>query len=468
MNQFLSKAILISSMFFIFSCKPESSQSKKTTSQAKSKQLAAANSSGKGAIAGQKSLASNFVNSDLALNTDQSTADCQPEVLQGWKCLYTSVTTTEGKTYKIAIKWSRPVIDSVGTVLLAVGGSGRGESRLDPPSKAMMDELDKLDNIRVIQLEFIDQPTSTNTWGGYFHHFGGYKSAGLAFKESLDLILAKGLVKGSFLNYMGGSNGSTVIAYAMSHYGVDQYFDRVVFQMGPFLPDLAHACDPGSASSFYLNTPDQQRSVFSLINYWNYGDANKSVCDHLDNDRTSILKGANSSFPNTHLHVIVGAKEVTDGFGAWILASNLEWYNGIQAKSKNRIIRPDMAHNNSYQDMRRYLRLAPHEVALEDAVANCTEKKGTFQSNGQTVEWLCKDCNQTVAPPADPAHGTWNYQGSGCYHRVLNAANHCSSGQFCSNGKVTQWTCHCGVMASPWVSQGQECYHKATTNSCSN
>ncbi len=45
-----------------------------------------------------------------------------------------------------------------------------------------------------------------------------------------------------------------------------------------------------------------------------------------------------------------------------MLASNLEWYNGIEAKSKSRLIRPNMAHNNSYEDMRRFLKLGPDDI----------------------------------------------------------------------------------------------------------
>lgn len=451
---------ILLAMFVLVSCVADNKSSIKKTSDKSSLKMSS--------ITGSTSIAPSYVNEANANSADVSTPNCTHEVMKGWKCLITSVTTSENLEYKVAIKWNRPLISSVGTVLLAVGGAGVGESRLDPPSKKFIDELDEIDHIRTIEIEFIDPPNSTNSWGGYFAHFGSYKSASLAFVSALELVLEKGLVKGSFLNYMGGSNGSTVVAYAMSHHGIDRYFDRVVFQMGPFLPDLNNACDPKSASSFYINNPEQQKSVFSLINYWNYGDAAKNVCNYLSNDRTSILKNGKSSFPNTQLHVVIGAKEETEGFGKWILASNLEWYNGIHAKTKSRIIRPNMGHNNSYEDMRRYLKLKPNEVAVEETPTSaCTsDSKGTFPNGQDTVEWLCRGCQQNTPPPSDSLGGPWMDQGNSCYHRVLHKAKTCSNGTFCANKRVILWSCDCGQMDSSWNSQGNNCYHKASTASC--
>ncbi len=376
---------------------------------------------------------------------------------------------------------------------MAVGGGGAGDSMLDLTFKTIINELDQIDEVRMIMIEFLDAPDANNAWGGYWKHFGGYKSASLAFMGSLDIILASGIIKGEFLNYMGGSNASTIAAHAMAFHGADQFFDRVIFHMGPFLPSLANACDPNSASSFYQNTPEQQKSVFSLLNAWNYGSADRHVCDNLNNDRSSIQVGGKNIFPNTQVHVVVGAKEVTQGFGSWILTSNLEWYNNIQAKSKSRIVRPNMAHNTSFEDLRRYMRLSAGEVAAEDtdvaptpspATTTCSQdSRGTFLSGSTTIEWICRGCGQSGPPPQNSAGGAWGAQGNNCYHRALNnitgapptavtpapSAPQCkSSGQFCANNQIVMWTCECsGSLDSSWKPQtGGACFHKGTTSAC--
>lgn len=424
------------------------------------------------AIVGPTSVAPEFVNPQIAANSDATTPDCTLDVMAGWKCLNTTITTAEGNTFKVAIKWNRPNKTSVGTVLLAVGGSGMGESRQDPPSKQFMDELDSLDNIRTIELEFTDAPTGSSPWGGYFSHVGGYRSAGYAMTSAIELILSKGLVVGNFLNYMGGSNGSTVFAYAMAKMGIDRYFDRIVFQMGPFLPDLDKACAVAGDQSFTLSTLQQQQSIAELLNLWTFGDKNKSVCSNNfgGTDVNSILKGGRNRFPNSHIHVIIGAKEETIGYGKWILASNLAWYNGIEAKSKSRIIRPNMGHNNSYEDMRRYLKLRPDETPEEaaDPSMNCSaDSQGTFPADGGTVQWYCNGCGKTTAPASDLLGLAWNSVGGNCFHRKLNpTAPQCSSGQFCANGNIILWNCGCAKMDATWIDQGSTCYHKATPNSC--
>lgn len=355
-----------------------------------------------------------LVNENLSNQRDLQSASCSDSDLAGWKCVDTTVMTDEGQSYRIRVKWSRPGVVSRGSVLIAVGGAGTGESRKDPPSKLMMDNLANLDSVRVIQLEFIDDPLAAAPWGGYWKHAGGYRSAGAAFDVSLKWIIQNSIVRGQFLNYLGGSNGSMVAAYAMSHFGADQFFDRVVFQMGPFLPSLAHACTRGSGSEFYLNAGDFLTTVFSLINLWRFGNSNQNVCENFSEDRISIL-GNNRNFKTTHVHVIVGALESEYGFGPWILASNLEWYNSISARTKERIVRPEMAHNNSYKDMRRYLKLGANDMPGADQ--DCIDDQGTFcAADGKLTEFNCRGCAQILPPTANPNLG-WVDVGGRCFHR---------------------------------------------------
>lgn len=359
-----------------------------------------------------------IANQALTLAMDQQTANCTVDVLIGWKCIDQNITTDEGKSYKIRVKWSRPGIESKGSVLMAVGGAGFGESRQDPPSRLVMDRLSNEDQLRIIELEFIDEPGAAAPWGGYWAHIGGYRSAGAAFNSAFTWIIRNHIVAGKFLNYLGGSNASTVAAYAMSNYGIDKYFDRVVFQMGPFLPSLQNACNPNSTSSIFLNPPDLQNKVFDLLNLWTFGDKGRSICGASEADRISIL-GSRRSFPTTHVHVIMGDLEERLGFGRWILASNLEWYQSISARSKERILRPEMAHNNSYKDMRRFLNLSPDQTAKADT--DCIDSEGQFCGSGKVIRYNCRGCAQILAPTVDPLV-PWVNIGGGCFHLPTEVA----------------------------------------------
>lgn len=423
-----------------------------------------------------------LVNVNQAQQIDKATPDCTEAVLKGWKCLVTTITNLEGQAYMVGIRWSRPNVDSTGSVIMAVGGAGVGESRNDPPSKLMMDRITEVDKLRYIEIEFLDTKSAApNNWGGYFVHAGGYRSAGSAFAAVIEFVVSQQIVRGQFLNYLGGSNGSTVAAYAMSHFGIDKYFDRVVFQMGPFLPRLSSACDPNSASSFKLNTLDQQNSVRSLIGSWRYDDVNRDVCSDMSDDRLSIL-GTSLNFPNTHVHVIIGGLEEFNGFGKWIFNSNLEWYNSISAKSKNRIIRAEMSHQNSYKDMRRYLKLSPSETAIDDN--DYVDQETQICVSNKIIKRNCRASAQITAPTGD-TRVPWASIGNNCFElkteiscgsstqipRVVTvvsptpAAPVCqnNSGQFVDPSQRTiQYVCSCGIMpaGSGWVAQPDGCFHR--------
>ncbi len=173
-----------------------------------------------------------------------------------------------------------------------------------------------------------------------------------------------------------------------------------------------------SSSSFHLSNDKQYTEMQNFLSRWLFQDSSKKVCDSsfADSLRLPVLMSdvgrsfevvkasvnslavnggkvfvdpgptTKTNYPNTIIHVIMGQKESTDGFGNWILASNLEWYNAITAKSKERLIRPTMAHTYSYEDMRRFLKLGSNEKP-DRTLEQC--KTGTRESNGNQVQFSC-------------------------------------------------------------------------------
>ncbi len=406
--------------------------------------------------------------------TDQSTPNCTNPSEVGYKCLDHVIRTSEGKNYKVRILWNRPMVESRGSVIIGSGGTSAGKLLADPPHRLIHDRLDAEDQVRSIFIEFVDDATDPNEpfSGGIWANAGGYASAGRAFNDTVRYVIDQKITRGTFLNYSGASNGSMLMAHAMSHFALDQYFSRVLLQMGPSMPSLAEACDRSNPASIYAaNTPDQQAFLFRLFNLWSSGLKRTSICADIGNDRMSIL-GARRSYPGTHVHVIMGGLEGKVGLGNFGPRSNLIWMNRISAKSKMRIDRPDMAHNYPYSDMRRFLRLGPDDQPQADK--DCIDNVREVCENGYVTQYNERGCLQTLPPTLDP---DVKWQKIGDYAFKLQTAKACntpgseltckSTGQFVneSSGYYTKFACDCpgNKDMSGWTQVSATCYHQPTS-----
>lgn len=352
---------------------------------------------------------------------DPSAEDCTEAYLKGWKCLSTTVSNDENKVYKIRLSWNRPNMPSRGTAIVVSGAESKVNLLEEAPFRNVLNKLSELDSVRTISLQFIDDPNPGSDWGGCWVHGGGYRSAGSAFNSAiLKIINELKLKRGSFLNYLGGSNGTILMAYAISHYGLDQFFDRLVLQMGPILPSLSEACNSQNPASFYINTQEQQNFLFGLFNAWNSGQrSGPSICAPNSEDRMSIL-GPKTSYLNTHVHVIMGALEGSWGLGDFMLKSNKRWYDQISAKSKTYLLREEMAHYYSYKDVRRFLKLAPNQPIENDT--DCIDTTVESCENSVAVVYNKRGCEQTLPPTHDRNVG-WERLVDGYYK--LNKGTAC-------------------------------------------
>lgn len=455
---------------------------------------------------------------------------CTRDGYNGWNCWQTTVVSQENITYQIELRWNRINKSSVGTVISAVGGNGTGASRENtsiPGIRKFMDELDQLDQIRMVEIDFLDPSNNGVKAGGYFKSPTGYYAAASAFLASVELIFAKGLADGTFVNYFGGSNATMVAAYAMSHFGADRFFDRVLFQIGPFIPNLQHACDPNHWASFH-RSPAQYGFIKELVNSWSTGDQNTDVCTKMNPDRVSIAKTSRVRFPKTAVHVVVGLDEVTQGFGPWILESNLEWYENVEAPEKTRVGIPGLGHSVDWDQTRIYLNKRPPAAMGANPTLKLTlSQGGSAQSqfplgktlygevgnlgNEDVISCIAlegsKDCDNPHNWTAMPANG-WSYNTStklwGTTGYFIDPANLKAGqrfstfwqnrktgqrtpaetleiipattltsfvepvGKFCSPTKtLTFFSCKNGNPGDDWRDQGGGCYHYATNTPCS-
>lgn len=336
---------------------------------------------------------------------DKETSNCTVASQYGYKCFEKSITTEENKTYKIRMLWNRVSQNSRGTAIIVSGGTSGGGLLNDNSTRGVHDRLDKLDQVRSIFLEFADAPSDpANAYSaGCWVHAGGYYSAGRALNSAVKLIVDDlKLVRGSFLNYMGSSNGSLLMSYAMSSLNLDQYFDRVVFQLGPVMANQAEACDRSNPNSMYaLNRKEQQDFLANLFDPWLGGKGAESMCSakNIKADRMSVLSGKRN-FPGTHVHVIIGALEGKVGLGKFHNTSSRDWYNKISARTKSYLSVEGMQHNYSFKDMRRFLKLDPNQRPQEDT--DCVDEIKDTCENGKLYTFNKRSCEQTLPPSLDP------------------------------------------------------------------
>ncbi len=380
--------------------------------------------------------------------TDKTTPDCDNPSLAGWKCLKTILTTYDGKQYNVLLKWTRPNQKSVATIFLGLGGDATYEPINDPLQRALFtNQLGELDGIRTVSLQMIDPPPPGQEQGGYWIYGGGYHNLGQIFMAGYALAIKHNLIQGQYTNYYGGSNGTMMLASAMARYNADIFFDRVVFQAGPFLPNLKNACNKHSKSSFYRSPLDKAKFVINIMSIWSFIFPEKyDLCDPGTPDNMSLLRAdSKTNYPNTIFHVVMGAKEVTDPFGQWILDSNEEWYNSITAKSKERMVRSYVGHDTSYEDARRFLKLAPNEIP-DKGYDQCKVTK----TGNKTISCACGSNKEADLTP------------EGCFSLPKDTskdASSCKKGTFTANGGLFEFSCGCGEVAGG-VLQNDGCYHR--------
>lgn len=307
--------------------------------------------------AGQQSEQPIVLSQDAAISTQK--VACPEPQYRNFQCIDKILRTSESREYAVRFRWNRVGQEALskGTVIWVLGNDGRRQWRmLEPQATPTQDDFDTRLKIRSVEIEFLDDPKTGGGGGGYWAHGGGYYSAASAYMEAVKYVAAN-LKVGAFMNHVGGSNGTMVAAYALSHFNVGSLIDRFVLHAGPFLSNLEDACDPSHFASF-SKSPGMFTTIKSFLGTWSYRDPNRDVCGNSDMVyRNSVLNGAKNVYPRNGLHVVMGAKEATEGFGNWILESNLQWHSQVQAAEKTRSVFSNLGHEMHWDSVRAYAHL---------------------------------------------------------------------------------------------------------------
>ena len=262
---------------------------------------------------------------------------CQQAGYAGWQCdALDFYHATHDTTFPIALRWNLAETVPAATVVWLPGNQGEGQFRSRLNAETVQDRLAQLDGIRSVEVEFSG---ADGYWGPPAL---GYPAAGGLYAAVLLELKRRGLVRGGWTTHFGSSNGTMLGAAALAHHGLIQQVQRVVFDSGPFLADMAPECtDP--AHWLYIGPVEARR----LIDSWN-GWADRGVCENGLSDpepgydlRSLLGTGAEHAYPQLSVNVLLGELEE---FTSWLLRSNRNWYQQISAEQKTRHIIAGVGH----------------------------------------------------------------------------------------------------------------------------
>ena len=258
--------------------------------------------------------------------------DCTIAGYAGWRCARMTFARPDAGTIDVDVRFNLPGAMPGATLVWVLGGNGTGRFRTDYNARDTQD-LGAARGYRSVELEFSGPD-------GYWQAPAlGYVGAGQLVTTILRELRALGVVDGDFVNYIGGSNGTTIGAAGLARAGLADLVSRVVFLSGPFLSSARAACTDASSAEYM----DMLR-VPQLVDTWNDlpGTCAGQIPDAVLDTRSVLGAGAQSSYPDLHVHVVLGD---LDEYGPWVLRANELWLHNIVAGEETRHVIAGLDHN---------------------------------------------------------------------------------------------------------------------------
>lgn len=232
-----------------------------------------------------------------------------PETLENWLCneilIHNSLNQID---YKVRYSWNLVDDNNINSTTIWLAGSdGQWSSEI---SRQLSPTLNKLTDhkIRSVIINFSDENLSGRLGtGGYFKALDGYVNAAKAYDLVVRHMIKEGIINGTHLTHVGGSNGSTIAMFALAYHKADEYLDQVIFNAGPQPLLIEESCfNEDSSYSFDSGGLQIGLSLRRLIDLWN-GWSSQRYCEknilppqHLL-DKTSLFSaGAQRRFPETN------------------------------------------------------------------------------------------------------------------------------------------------------------------------
>lgn len=165
----------------------------------------------------------------------------------------TPVLEAEDRPVQLRVTTPPPGMDVLGTVILGLGGSGRGfyenaggDTHPEPPGTDMIDRLNA-EGYRVIQRAWRDRPNLEP--GGWINGSTSLVTSACRYATLLDWIHQETRLHDAgheAFCVAGQSGGASEIGYALSTYGMDDRIDLAILSGGPPHGRFDGGCDPSS------------------------------------------------------------------------------------------------------------------------------------------------------------------------------------------------------------------------------
>lgn len=169
---------------------------------------------------------------------------------QPYTCVEATVTCPGIEERPVNLRVTRPPASGPpirGTVVVGMGGGGKGWYEANPPAAAMIDALD-LAGFRVIQRAWGDDPDG-ETPGGWINGSIGLRNSACRYATLTRWIYGRPQLhdpETQAFCVTGNSGGSSEISYALAHYGAEEIFDLAMPTAGPPHGVVYRGCNPGN------------------------------------------------------------------------------------------------------------------------------------------------------------------------------------------------------------------------------
>ena len=231
--------------------------------------------------------------------------------------------------------------NSRGTVILTVGGFGRGRYNKLPQRLATQEAVSAA-GFEVFQVEWMGADGwGTNVWGG------GFKKILCAYSEVVRWIVAERASNPSVVCAQGNSGGTLQNGYGLTLYGLGEVLDLVIMSGGPPMSRIDKYCfprgrgrSPASASARAQMAATTGRTLVDRVMGW---EGTSDLCKRVDTPDTEFVEALQREslvppfadeerdfdYPGTRVHFVESAEDPSAAQGRIYfdaIQSHKEWH----------------------------------------------------------------------------------------------------------------------------------------------
>lgn len=310
-----------------------------------------------------------------------STSSECPHAPIGWSCneviIFNPLNSVQ---YKVRYSWNlRGAQNIASTTLWLSGSDGQWQDEETYNLNSTFSQLSQQNRIRSIIVDFIDLPQQGLPGsGGYFKGLDGYRKASKAYDLLVRHMIQVGVVQGSHLTHVGGSNGGTIVMFALAYHNAEEYLDQVILNAGPQPIHVEESCfNPDSAYDYDVIGRPLGVGIRRLVDLWQgwSKSPNEKYCERGVRPPDELLKQvslldpqAKRSFPHLTLQSIIG---LNDQYREPYLRNHMLWYENTWAQHMTLTCVAGMGHELNIDQTYQMIVAGPQSQPLKTKENNC-------------------------------------------------------------------------------------------------